>query len=88
VPAVAESLPGYEVVAWGGIVAPAGLPKDILARLNGAINKGLASPAVIEKYKTLDLEAAGGTPEQFAAHIRKEIAKWADVVRKAGIKPE
>lgn len=88
VPTVAESLPGYEVVAWGGIIAPAGVPKNVLTRLNAAVNKALASPAVIEKYKLLDLEATGGTPEQFAAHIRKEIAKWADVVRKAGIRPE
>jgi tripartite-type tricarboxylate transporter receptor subunit TctC len=88
VPTVAESLPGYEVVAWGGIIAPAGVPRNVLTRLNAAVNKALASPAVIEKYKLLDLEAAGGTPEQFAAHIRKEIAKWAEVVRKAGIRPE
>ncbi len=88
VPTIAETLPGYEVVAWGGIIAPAGAPRQIVAQLNAAINKALASPAVVEKYKLIDLESAGGTPEQFAAHIKKEIAKWAEVVKKAGIKPE
>ncbi|MEQ1774364.1 MAG: tripartite tricarboxylate transporter substrate-binding protein [Burkholderiales bacterium] len=87
-PTVAESLPGYEVVPWGGVIAPAGVPKDVVMRLNAAVNKALASAVLLEKYKVMGIEPAGGTSEQFAAHIRKEIAKWADVVRKAGIKVE
>jgi len=87
-PTIAESLPGYEVVAWGGLIAPAGAPRDVVARLNAAVNKALASPVLLEKYKTMGIDPAGGTPEQFAAHIKKEIAKWAEVVKKAGIKPE
>lgn len=85
-PTVSESLPGYEVVPWGGLIAPAGVPKNVVARLNAAVNKALTLPALLEKFKVMGIEPAGGTPEQFAAHIRKETAKWADVVRKAGIK--
>ncbi len=87
-PTIAESLPGYEVVPWGGIIAPAGVPKDVVARLNAAINKVLSTPALLERFKALGVEPAGGTPDQFAAHVRKEIPKWAGVVKRAGIKPE
>lgn len=87
-PTIAETLPGYEVVPWGGIIAPAGVPKDVVARLNSAVNKALATPALLERFKALGVEPAGGTPEQFAQYVRKETVKWANVVRKAGIKPE
>lgn len=87
-PTIAETLPGYEVVPWGGIIAPAGVPKDVVARLNSAVNKALATPALLERFKALGVEPAGGTPEQFAQYVRKETVKWANVVKKAGIKPE
>lgn len=87
-PTIAESLPGYEVVPWGGIIAPAGVPKEVAARLNMVVNKVLSSPSLMEKFRALGVEPAGGTPEQFATHMRKETVKWADVVKKAGIRPE
>ena len=87
-PTIAESLPGYEVVPWGGIIAPAGVPKEVVSRLNAVINKVLVSPSLLEKFRALGVDPAGGTPEQFMAHIRKETVKWADVVKKAGIKSD
>jgi tripartite-type tricarboxylate transporter receptor subunit TctC len=88
-PTVAESgLPGFEVAPWGGVVAPTGVPKAIVTRLNAEINKALATPAVQEKFLPLGVEVFGSTPEQFADHIRKETVKWADVVRRAGIQPQ
>lgn len=88
-PTLAESgLPGYEVVAWGGIVGPLGMPSAIVARLNAVINKVLATSALLEKYGALGLEPTPGTPEQFGALVRREIPKWAEIVRKAGIKPQ
>jgi tripartite-type tricarboxylate transporter receptor subunit TctC len=88
-PTLAESgLPGYEVVAWGGIVGPAKLQPAVLAKLNAVANKVLSTPAFLEKYAALGLEATTSTPEQFGAFIRKEITKWAEVARKAGIKPQ
>ena len=88
-PTLAESgLPGFEVVAWGGIIAPLGLPPAIVARLNSVLNKVLKSPAGAEKLVAMGLEPGGGTPEQFGAHIRKEIVKWGEITRKSGIKPQ
>jgi tripartite-type tricarboxylate transporter receptor subunit TctC len=77
---------GYETVAWGGVIAPAGLPRDIVARLHGEIRKALASPFVLERFKQLDTEADGGTPEEFLALVRSETPKWAEVVRRSGAK--
>ncbi len=87
-PAVAETLPGFEVTAWGGIIVPAGVPRGIVARLNGAIHKALAAPAMLDKFKMIGVEPAASTPAEFAAYIRNETAKWAGVVRAAGIKPD
>jgi len=85
-PAIAETVPGFEVIVWGGVVLPAGAPKAIVARLNAEINKVLASPALKEKYATIGYELAGGTPGQFDAFVKSEIAKWAEVVRRSGAK--
>ena len=68
------------------VIAPAGTPAAVIARLNGEFNRTLALPAIREKLIALGLEPVGGTPEQFDAHVRKEAAKWADVVKRAGIK--
>jgi tripartite-type tricarboxylate transporter receptor subunit TctC len=86
-PTVAESgVPGFEVTAWAGVIVPAKVPKAIVARLNGEINKTLASTTVRERLAAQGLTVLGGTADQFGAHIRKEAAKWADVVKRAGVK--
>ena len=86
-PTVAEAgVPGFDVSAWAGAVVPAGVPKAIIARLNAEINKALAAPAVREKLPEMGLEIVGSTPEQYAAHIKSEAAKWADVVKRSGAK--
>ena len=85
-PAIAETVPGFEVIVWGGVVLPAGAPKAIVARLNAEINKVLALPALKEKYATIGYELVGGTPGQFDAFVKSEIAKWAEVVRRSGAK--
>ena len=85
-PAIAETVPGFEVTAWGGVVVPVGVPKPIVAQLNAAINKVLASPALREKYAAIGYELVGGTPAQFDAFVKKEIAKWADVIKRSGVK--
>ena len=86
-PTVAEAgVPGYETVAWGGVIGPAGLPREVMARLAAEIRRALASPQLIERYKALDTEIDGGTPEEFAVLVRRETPKWADVIRRAGVK--
>ena len=88
-PTVAESgLPGYEVGNWYAIVAPAATPKAIVTRLNHEIVKTLAVPEVTKRFIELAADTLGSTPEELTAYNRSEIAKWAKVIRAAGIKPE
>ncbi len=86
VPTIAETVPGYETNSWGGVIAPAKLPKDVLNRLVLEIRRALATPAVADRYRTLDTEPDGAGPEAFLALVRKETPKWAEVVRKSGAK--
>jgi len=86
-PTVAEAgVPGYETVAWGGVIGPARLPPEVMTRLAAEIRKALTSPILIERYKALDTEIDGGTPEEFLALSRREIPKWAAVIRRAAVK--
>jgi tripartite-type tricarboxylate transporter receptor subunit TctC len=89
VPTVAESgVPGYESVGWFGIVAPAGTPPDIVKRLNQAFVAAMKDQEVVERIGTLGADVSPSTPEAFAAFIRSETAKWADLIKAAGIKAE
>ena len=89
VPTLAESgFPGFEVVSWYGILAPAGTPRDIVRKLNAEINRILALPRVRERLAALGAEPTGGTPEEFAATIKADTARWAKVVADAGIRIE
>jgi tripartite-type tricarboxylate transporter receptor subunit TctC len=86
-PTVAEAgVPGFDVSAWAGVIVPTGVPAAVIARLNAEINKALAAPVVKEKLPEFGLEIAGGTAHEFAAHIKSEVAKWADVVKRSGAK--
>ena len=88
-PTVAESgVPGYETLAWGGLVTPANLPADIVARLNTELNKALQSQPVKDGYFSMGFEPSGGTPAAFAALVKSEIPKWEAVIKRAGAKME
>ena len=88
-PTIAESgLPGYDASTWGGILAPAGTPKDVVAKLNGAINAALKMDDVRSRLMGAGIEIQGGTPQQFAEVIRIEVEKWGRVTKAAGIQPE
>ena len=88
-PTVAESgVPGYETETWLGLIASAATPPDIVARLNAEVQRVLALTDVREKLQAQGLSIARSTPEQFAAHIRSEHAKWSKVIKDAGIKAE
>jgi tripartite-type tricarboxylate transporter receptor subunit TctC len=87
VPTLQESgLAGFEVMAWGGLVAPAGTPQPIVERLNREINAWLQSPATKAEFAELGQIALGGSPEFFRGHIQSETRKWAEVIRKGGVK--
>ncbi len=88
IPTIAESVPGYQTDNWIGVVAPAGTQKDIVTTLNRQLVAALARPQVAEKLGALGIEPAPNTPEQFAALIKDDIARWSAVVRDAGIKAD
>ncbi|CFW36077.1 lipoprotein [Bordetella pertussis] len=86
VPTMAESgLPGFESYNWQGIVAPAGTPAPIIARLNAEFNKILKDPEVVKAIADTDSQAGGGTPEEFGAFIKSETEKWAKVIKAGNI---
>jgi tripartite-type tricarboxylate transporter receptor subunit TctC len=89
VPTIAEAgVPGYEAPTWSGVLAPAGTPRPIVDKLNAAVNRALASEAFKARFAQIGDEPAGGTPEEFAALIKHESAKWAEVVKRSGAKLE
>jgi tripartite-type tricarboxylate transporter receptor subunit TctC len=88
-PTVVEAgVPGYEVMVWFGLVAPAGTPREVIAKLNAEVLKILALPDVRERFLAQGVEPMGSTPEQFGEHIRAQMAKWGRVVAEAGVKAE
>lgn len=83
-PAVAETLPGYETYSWNALFAPAGTPPGVVATLNAAANKALATPKVQARLADFSAVTVGSTPEQLAAHVKAELAKWAPIVKASG----
>ena len=87
-PTVAETLPGFEVVGWYGLAAPACTPKDAIARLNAETNRVLQTPDLIAKYNGLGFEPVGGTPDEASARIKSDVVRWTKIIRDAGIKAQ
>ena len=89
VPTLKEAgISGVEAALWYGVLAPAATPRDIVVTLAAAITRAARSPEIRQKLTEQGAEAVGGTPDEFAALLRDEVAKWRAVVRAAGIKPE
>jgi tripartite-type tricarboxylate transporter receptor subunit TctC len=85
-PTISDTLPGYETVAWFGVLAPAGTPPEIVNRLSAEIGRIARSPEMREKLVAMGAEPVGGTPEEFKAVIDRDIAKWKPLAQKVGIK--
>jgi tripartite-type tricarboxylate transporter receptor subunit TctC len=85
-PTIAETVPGYEATIWLGVMAPKGTPKDVIAFLNSNINKVLNNPEVKATWLKQGAIPLVKTPEEFDAYLRKDIEKWADVVKVSGVK--
>jgi tripartite-type tricarboxylate transporter receptor subunit TctC len=88
IPAVAEELPGYELIAWFALVAPAGTPAPVVSRLHDVTVKALAKPEVGARFAALGTDVAPLNADELGAFIRSEIAKWAKMAKEAGIQPE
>ena len=88
-PTIAEAgVPGYDAGTWTGVIAPAGVPRPIVDRLNAAINRSIASPTFKARFAQIGDEPAGGTPEDFSKVIESDSAKWKDVIDRSGAKIE
>jgi len=87
VPAIAETLPGYDVALWFGTMAPRGTPQPIIDKLNAAIGKALQDPAIKKNLEGDGMHPSGGTPRQFGERIRKDYDRWLKVAAAAGLKP-
>lgn len=89
IPTIAESgVPAYDMTVWSGVIAPIGVPKSVLAKLNDAVNKAMVSPTLKEKYALNGTEPVGGTAEEFANFAKREIEKYAVLGKKIGLKTD
>jgi len=89
VPTISEAgVPGYSAGSWYGFVGPAGIPKDVLAVLNKAINDALRDPAIEKQLKDAGLQVVASTPEAFQKFIEEQVAVSAQIIKDAGITPE
>ena len=79
---------GFDVTNWYGVFAPAGTPKDIVMKVNADINKAMQNPETRAKLEQVGTQIGGGTPEEFAAFVKSEIAKYGKLVKEANIKQE
>ncbi|WP_454695809.1 Bug family tripartite tricarboxylate transporter substrate binding protein [Achromobacter aegrifaciens] len=87
VPTVAETVvPGFEMGAWQGVVVPAGTPAPVIDKLNAEIRRALQSPEMTKQLKAQGAQALGSTPQEYAAYIKSEIARWGVVVKEANVK--
>jgi len=87
-PTVAQTVPGYSAVGWFGLLAPVATPHAVIMKISTDANRVLADKEVRSRMQALGAEPGGGSPEGFASFIREDMAKWAKVMREAGIKPE
>jgi tripartite-type tricarboxylate transporter receptor subunit TctC len=88
VPTIAETVPGFEMLPWWGLFAPAGTPREVVARLNAEAVRILALPEVKANYLNLGMTAASNTPEQFNAYVQEEIVRWAKIVKASGARAD
>ncbi len=88
IPTVAETIPGFAAETWFGIVAPAGTPRDILAKLNAAARQALVNPDTKQRFAELGMTNGSSSPEELDAYIKSEIAKWSKVIKDANIQAQ
>jgi tripartite-type tricarboxylate transporter receptor subunit TctC len=84
IPAIAESVPGYDLAGWYGFLAPAGTPEAIVTRLHAEVQRIMTSPQMKERYVALALEPVERTPQQFGAYIKSELGKWGKIIQVSG----
>jgi tripartite-type tricarboxylate transporter receptor subunit TctC len=86
VPAIAETLPGFNDTSWYGILGPAGVPAPIVQKINAEMRNAIATPAFVKQIESIGLEPASSTPQELGEKIHTELARWTKVIKDAGIK--
>jgi tripartite-type tricarboxylate transporter receptor subunit TctC len=86
IPVIAETLPGFEAVAWYAIMAPPNTPKNITAKINADVNEALRQPELQERLRKLSAETFGGSVEKTAKYLQEEVERWGSVIKAAGVK--
>jgi tripartite-type tricarboxylate transporter receptor subunit TctC len=87
VPTVGETVPGYEMTVWYGAFGPVGMPKEIVAKLNGEIARALFLPDVKKRMDDIAVEVASSTPDELSARMRRDADKWGAIIKSMGIPP-
>jgi tripartite-type tricarboxylate transporter receptor subunit TctC len=85
-PTIAETLPGFEAVAWYAVMAPPNTPKNITAKINADVNEALRQPELQERLRKLSAETFGGSVEKTAKYLQEEVERWGSVIKAAGVK--
>lgn len=85
-PAMADTLPGYQALEWNGVFVPTGTPDAVVARLSSALNEAISDPAISARLTSLSVTSRPNTPEEFAAFVRTEMDKWGPIIRSANIR--
>jgi len=88
IPAIAETLPGFEFTTWQGILAPKNTPQSVVRTLNDRLRKAMAAPDQVKRFEDRGLDVIASTPEAFAAHLQAEYKKWGQVIRERGMKAD
>lgn len=88
VPVIADTLPGYEFTTWQGLLAPKNTPRAIAVSLSERIKKTLSAPDQVRRFNDSGLDIIAGTPDEFAAHLKKEVEKWGKVIKERGMRAE
>ena len=86
IPPISDTLPGFEAYEWNGVFVPHGTPRDIVQKLNAALNAALLSPQVSQRFAALNIESRANTPDEFGAYVQGQMALWSRVVKEANIK--
>jgi tripartite-type tricarboxylate transporter receptor subunit TctC len=87
-PTIGETVPGYEAASWFGLLAPAGTPRAVIDKINAAVNKALADPAIQKLMDSLGVELIGGAPDQFEAYLKTRVAEIKTVSKAANLVPQ
>ena len=88
IPAISETLPGFDFIGWFAVVAPTGTPVEVIQRMNREVDAALKDVEIAKRMRDVGMYAEGGTPEQAAAYLRTQLEQWGKIIHEIGLQPE